>query len=90
MKANQPIGRLALRHEGSFWQAYYAMPDTMEGAITLGNIRMAIIVGHPERKEIFMDLMREAVADIIEERTGTRPSWTSPHNAPEHEKGGHS
>ena len=21
------VGRLALRHEGNFWNAYYAMPD---------------------------------------------------------------
>ncbi len=27
------IGRLAMRHEGNFWNAYYAMPDTMDGAI---------------------------------------------------------
>jgi hypothetical protein len=28
----QKIGRLALRVEGTMWCAYYAMPDTMDGA----------------------------------------------------------
>jgi hypothetical protein len=36
-KAN---GRLALRVEGEFWNAYYAMPGTMRDAIFLGSIRM--------------------------------------------------
>ena len=35
------IGRLAMRHEGNFWNAYFALPDTMEGAIPLGQSRAA-------------------------------------------------
>jgi hypothetical protein len=34
------IGRLALREEGEWWNAYYyAMPGTMDGALHLGSIR---------------------------------------------------
>ncbi len=84
------IGRLALRHEGNWWNAYYAKMDTMDGAVLLGTISMAV-VQNPKRKDAFMALMREAVADILEEVVGVRPSWPDgPCSAPEHEKAGHS
>ena len=86
----QKIGRLALRHEGKFWVAYYALPDTMEGALLLGSIAMRFVQDR-ERKDAFMALMREAVSDILEEKTGQRPTWPEPpQGAPEHERGGHS
>ena len=85
------IGRLAMRHEGDYWNAYYAMPGTMENAILLGSIRMGAIVGRPQHKASFMDLMREVVSDIIEEKTGVRPDWPDKGGkpAPEHERAGH-
>ena len=82
------MGRLAFRVEGENWNAYYALPDTMDGALYLGTIRMAAVKGRQDRKDQFMDVMRESVADILEEVTGTRPSWGSAHTAPEHEKAG--
>lgn len=87
------IGRLALRREGKYWCAYYAMPDTMNGALPLGRIRMTLVEGegrrHSVNKQQFMDLMREAVSDIIEAATGVRPTWpTGPQGAPEHERAG--
>lgn len=85
----QQIGRLAMRHEGEFWNAYYAMPGTMTGAILLGSIQMKF-VEEKTRKDAFMNLMREAVADILEAAVGTRPSWPDgPRPAPEHERAGH-
>lgn len=83
------IGRLALRQEGDWWMAYYAMADTMEGAIPLGSIRLTA-VADPDRKQAFMDLMRSIVSDIIEETTGARPTWSAPERAPEHERSGRS
>jgi hypothetical protein len=89
LKKMEQIGRLAMRREGAFWNAYYAMPDTMEGAILLGTIAMEFVEGHQDRKDIFMSLMKEAVTDIIEDKTGTRPEWPEPpHRAPEHERSG--
>jgi hypothetical protein len=80
------IGRLAMRVEGTNWVAYYALPNTMEGAIFLGSIAMKF-VEDPTRKSTFMYLMQEAVSDIIEEETGTRPVWPEgPKPAPEHER----
>ncbi|MDE2105704.1 MAG: hypothetical protein KGL39_51225 [Patescibacteria group bacterium] len=84
----QQIGRLAIRVEGECWNAYYAMPETMENAILLGSIRMGAIVNNPDRQTAFLDMMRDIVADIIEEKTGHRPVWGSPHPAPELERGG--
>lgn len=85
------IGRLAMRHEGENWNAYYAMPGTMDGAIFLGSIRMAAVSpNYPERKAAFMDMMRDIVADIIEMETGQRPTWPEgAQPAPEHERAGH-
>lgn len=89
---NQPtmqVGRLAMRQEGDNWNAYYAMPGTMEGAIFLGSIRMGAVVSNPERKTAFIHMMRDIVADIIETHTGFRPTWGGPQTAPEHERSGH-
>ncbi len=87
----QKVGRLAMRHEGANWNAYYALPDSMAGAILLGSIAMQFVAHSPERKEAFIGLMREAVADILEEFTGHRPTFPDgPQPAPQHERAGHS
>jgi hypothetical protein len=83
------VGRLALREEGNLWVAYYAPPDTMQGAIFLGSICVSF-AEDPEHKRVFVGLMRECVGDIIEDIVGVRPVWHEPegHPAPEHERGG--
>lgn len=82
----QKVGRLAMRAEGEQWNAYYALPDTMEGAHYLGSIRLAF-VANPKRKDAFMALMRECIADMLEETTGVRPTWPDgAQPAPEHER----
>jgi hypothetical protein len=88
MPDQKKTGRLALRHEGNLWVAYYALPGTMEGAIFLGSIQIRF-VRDDVRKLIFMGLMKDAVADILEEITGARPTWPDGEQpAPEHERGG--
>ena len=88
MKPDQ-VGRLAFRVEGDLWVAYYALPDTMDEALFLGSIRMAI-VQKTEAKHAFMAIMRDAMSDILEEQFGERPDWPDPHGrpAPEHERSG--
>lgn len=83
----QQIGRLAMRVEGNNWNAYYALNETMEGALFLGSLQMGI-ARIPERKQQFLSLMRDAVADILEDRIGERPEWNDPVCAPEHERAG--
>jgi len=82
--------RLAMRVEGSLWVAYHAWEGTMEHAIFLGSIRMAGIVNHPDRRAAFMELMRQMMADCIEDLTGQRPGWEGERPAPEIERGGNS
>jgi hypothetical protein len=88
MTDKQQIGRLAMRQEGGNWNAYYALPDNMDGAVFLGSIRMTAILNNDERKNAFMDMMRDIVSDIIENETGVRPVWGGPTGAPEHERSG--
>jgi hypothetical protein len=84
----QKMGRLAMRVEGNLWCAYHALPDTMEGALFLGSIRK-VFVEDAERKLVFMELMKEAVSDLLEDKTGERPMWPEGEQpAPEHERGG--
>lgn len=82
------IGRLAMRQEGGNWTAYYALMGTMDDAIFLGSIKMGAIMNNKERKAAFMDMMRDIVADIIEDKTGARPDWGGETAAPEHERAG--
>jgi hypothetical protein len=82
------IGRLALRQEGADWNAYYALPDTMEGARPLGSIKLSIVMANPALKAGFMTLMREVVADLVQRRTGLKLDWRAPEVAPEHERSG--
>lgn len=82
------IGRLAMRHEGKNWNAYYALPGSMEDAIFLGSICMSAIVNNSPRKEEFMNMMRDIVSEIIADKTGIWPTWGGPTSAPEHEKSG--
>ena len=82
------VGRLCMRKEGGNWCGYYALPDTMEGAVMIGAIAVRAVDNNLERKQAFMDLMRDVVADIIEEGTGQRPTWGGIENAPEHERSG--
>lgn len=90
MSREQQVGRLALRQEGTWWKAYYAMPGTMKGALLLGTIRRKHVEGgvHSERGRQFMNFMQQCVSDIIEETFGQRPSWPEgPQPAPENERG---
>ena len=79
-----------MRHEGNHWNAYYAMPGTMDGAILLGSICMAAIVESPARKTAFMDMMRDVVGEVVAAKTGSQVSWPEGAKpAPEHERAGH-
>jgi hypothetical protein len=85
----EQIGRLAMRVEGDYWAAYYALPNTMENSVLLGKIALRFIADM-ERKAEFMAMMREAVSDLIEEQTGKRPIWPDLEGqpAPESERSG--
>jgi hypothetical protein len=87
MKKSPPLGRLAMRQEGQSWVAYYAQPGTMEGAIWLGAIKLSL-VENLERKQKFMDLMMDALSEIITMSAGQKPVWDEPTVAPDSERAG--
>lgn len=81
----QELGRLAMRIEGDYWVAYYAMADTMEEAIELG--RIALVAVDPEHRRLaFMHMMQDVVGDIFEKQIGARPTWPTTRPAPKHER----
>jgi beta-phosphoglucomutase-like phosphatase (HAD superfamily) len=79
----EQMGRIAFRVEGDWWVAYYALPATMEGALELARIQMAIVANHPQRKNTFMKLIQGYVKEIVPafEVADSKP-------APEHERAG--
>jgi hypothetical protein len=82
----KPAFRLAMRHEGDKWNAYVAKPDTMDGAIWIGSIAMRFVEHDKLRKDAFLAIMRNALADLAEEMTGGKIGWNDPVTAPEHER----
>lgn len=77
-----------MRVEGTLWCAYFALPNTMDGALFLGSIRLAF-VEDKKRRHLFMELMKNAVGDLLEQKMGERPNWPNAEQpAPEHERGG--
>ncbi len=88
MKKKMQMGRLALRVEGDFWNAYIAAPESMEGAVFMGSIPMAFVANKPERKEAFMNLMKACFDDFIQENIGQLPTWGEPKVAPEKDRTG--
>jgi hypothetical protein len=82
----QQVGRVALRVEGNWWVAYYALPNTMDGAIEMGRVLMALVQDR-ERKHAFMGLMSSAVGEFLKDATGVHPDFIT-QDAPEHERAG--
>lgn len=81
------VGRLAMRVEGKTWNAYYAKPNTLEDAVFLGSIKMKF-VETSKRRHQFLELMKECIADMLEEVTGHRPTYPKEVPAPESERSG--
>ena len=84
------IGRIAFRHEGIYWIAYYAPESTMKDALQIGSILFNAIANDSGRREAFISLMRDVMTTAFQETLGVSPEWNEPVEAPEHEKSGHS
>lgn len=88
-KKLQKVGRIALREQGSQWVAYWAAPDTMEGATFIASCAIAPVVANQQRKEQFMQFCRDIVSDLFFDHWGVRPAWPDPPQpAPAHERMG--
>lgn len=75
--AQRQIGRLAFRVEGRMWVAYYALPDSMEGALLLGSISMGAVQA-PQHKQAFIKLMQDVISRALINKVGSKPTWAVP------------
>jgi hypothetical protein len=82
--------RLALREEGSFWNAYMALENTMDGAKLIGSILIGAARKDPQIKAAFMAVMQQTLANAVQDVTGKAPDAWDVHSAPEAERAGHS
>jgi len=88
----QKAGRLAFRQEGEYWNAYFAEPNTMHGALHLGSIRIRFVSpgmkNHEEIKAAFMNVMMDAMGAMLENVVGPVTWPDPPEPAPESERSG--
>jgi hypothetical protein len=80
--------RIALRAEGNFWNAYLALPDTMDGAQMIGSIALGSAKRNPKIKQRFIDLMQMVFKDALKTQTGVTAEEFTIERAPEHERAG--
>lgn len=78
-------GRLMLRAEGDWWNAYFG--KSTEDRIHIGSIRIAIVTKSPTAKQAFMECMSNVVAEAVREIYGENPEMHVS-NAPESERAG--
>lgn len=88
MSATQQI-RLAIRQEGQFVNAYVAPFDSMQDALHIGSISLALLNMRPALFEGFKALMVDAMTALVETGTDAKVLGTFEQAAPEHEKAGH-
>ncbi|MHB1310494.1 MAG: hypothetical protein ACYC3L_00660 [Gemmatimonadaceae bacterium] len=88
MSGDQKVSvRLAMRVEGEWWNAYAALPDTMDGAHLLGSVRLSGMQDLA-RKNAFIRLMSDVLGFYLTQKLGTGVVWGEPERAPEHERSG--
>lgn len=78
MSSKIQAGRLAMRHEGDYWVAYFTNNDSMDGAIKLGSIHLGLVEEHKSLRECFFELMKASTAKIVEDTLGVSPTWGEP------------
>jgi hypothetical protein len=79
--------RIAFRAEGEFVNAYFAPPETMDGAILVSSVRRRMLNEDPELWEDWRTLMRMAF-ERYHERLGLPVTEWKEIPAPEHERSG--
>lgn len=85
------VGRLAMRKEGKYVNAYYAPEMTsMKESILLGSIRESTLIGGSASPlfQDFVELMKKAFEEFVLHGFGYRPTWSGQQPAPEHERSG--
>lgn len=83
------VGRVAIRHEGEFINAYWAQPDAMENATLLGSMRYALVAADNDVFEAFKELMQFAAQIFLKTALNADAKFGNEEPAPEHERSGH-
>jgi hypothetical protein len=81
--------RLAFRREGPWWNCYLANQNTMDGAKLLSSVLIRPFEDNPDRKNRYMALMQEILADALTDVFGEKPEKWETTQAPEGERSGH-
>ena len=78
--------RIAFRSEGDWLTAYFARPDSMEGAIEVGRIKRSAAEQDPKVFDDWQALWSAWVMRAVQEKFGVTPEIIT-QDAPEHERG---
>lgn len=89
MKGHFKAFRIAIRKEGKYINAYYALPDSMDGALHLGSILRGLCDTSPELFEAFVMLMQGVAGAVSRDVLGVEVAAFTEEPAPEHERSGH-
>lgn len=88
MSDDVQVGRVAFRVEGQYYNAYWALRDTMEGAIHIASVKIAPLRCNDALRTQFVELVQNIVSDAFDKTMGARPSAWTKESAPEHERSG--
>lgn len=87
MNDKTQVARVALRQEGENWVAYLAANETMDSALVLGSMPMAL-AHDMEIKKAFMEFGRICAARLFQNGGFDDAQFTKAIPAPEHERSG--
>jgi hypothetical protein len=85
VKPRAHTGRLSFRVEGGEWACYWVPDQDIVGGVRFAQIRMSL-VQNKDRKEAFMQLMRDCFSDFCRHHFGSEPTWGEPVAAPKTQK----
>lgn len=79
MKEENQLGRLIIKREGHFWNAYHVVSDKTENSNLIGSICIGAVVNNAEMRDAFKAMMISVVSEAIKEITGTVPIMKENH-----------
>lgn len=86
VRKTRPAFRVAFREEGEWVNAYFASPETMEGAVLMASIRRTVLdADRPRAFDTFHALLRQSMTQMCV-GIGAPPSSWKVNQAPDHEK----
>ena len=83
----QPVGRVMLRREGSWWVARWGGVDESEGTIELARVRTALAEADDDLRQLFIDLTKRMMSRAIRDVFDIEAWWGDPMPDPEREPG---